>query len=164
MEPHRLQLPLLVNTGIQHSLEMLLLLQLCLHHGWVLLALVQSHQVLLPQPRSDLAQGQNEALHSLTSGEPLRKVCPDNPLSPSNGNLIGILQESPKLPQLLQLATPHPCSLCECLFPARRGFHGLPGSAARRSEANFWKLVLSFLQRFHQLKLIQQTLSPAEPY
>lgn len=120
LEPHHLELLLLANTGIQLSLEILLLLQLCLHCGWVLLTLIQSHQVLLPQPCSYLTQGKNQALLSLTSGEPLRKVYPHNLLSPSKGNLIGILQKFPKLLQLLQLASPGPRLLCECLCPARR--------------------------------------------
>jgi hypothetical protein len=57
LEPHHLDLLLLVNTGVQLSLEILLLLQLCLHRGWVLLALIQSRQALLPQPCSYLTQG-----------------------------------------------------------------------------------------------------------
>lgn len=61
-----------------------------------------------------------KSLLSLTSGEPPRKVSPHNPLSPSEGNLIGILQKCPKLPQLLQLVSPGPRLLCECLCPARR--------------------------------------------
>lgn len=61
-----------------------------------------------------------KALLSLTSGEPPRKVCPHSPPSPSAGNLIGILHKLPKLLQLLQLASPGPLLLYECLCPARR--------------------------------------------
>lgn len=57
LEVYHLELLPLVNTGIQLSLQILLLLQLCLHRGWVLLTLIQSHQVLLPQPCSYLTHG-----------------------------------------------------------------------------------------------------------